>query len=140
MPDTTRTPWLLALAVAAAALTSTSAATAQDRVIVPGFERGHRHDGFGLRLAAGIGFGRAEATHSDGGPDVELSGSFPSGSVFNIAVGGAIGDNLLLHGTIGGAAIIAPDTTVNGASVSSRLSDDTAVTMVFIGPGLTYGS
>lgn len=91
------------------------------------------HDGFFLRLSAGGGYGETKIglPSSLGGGDLKLSGG--AGDV-NLAIGGAIKPNLIVHGTLWGWAVSSPDVEVPGASGTA----DANLTMSAFGVGLTY--
>jgi len=95
------------------------------------------HDGFFLRLSAGAG--SASANLEDGSlgfpADFKLSGV--AGDA-DIAIGGRIGDNLLLHGTLFSWAVVDPDAEVSALGQSSTDQVNGSVTMSAIGGGLTY--
>jgi hypothetical protein len=90
------------------------------------------HDGFFLRLAPG--FGSASAKIEDGG-SLEFSGS---GSDGDLAIGGRVGNNLLLHATLWGWYVSGPkgELKVGGLSDSADLNGE--LMMSAFGGGLTY--
>jgi len=92
------------------------------------------HDGFFLRLAPG--FGSASAKIEDSGNSLEFSGS---GSAGDLAIGGRVGNNLLLHATLWGWFVSGPkgELSVGGSgSASADFSGD--LMMSAYGGGLTY--
>jgi hypothetical protein len=88
------------------------------------------HDGFFLRLSAGSGGANASADTPGGSLELEGTGS---GDV-NIAIGGAVKPNLILHGTLWGWLISDPDAT--GPFGPGTLVGD--VDLSAFGGGLTY--
>ena len=92
------------------------------------------HDGFFLRMSAGLG--RANADISDNSGSLEISGT--AGDL-NLAVGGMVGPNFALHGTLWGWSMSDPDgdLTVTGVGSGSGTLNGT-LTMGAIGVGATY--
>jgi len=102
----------------------------------PAFASGEprTHDGFFLRLSSGLGAANADISDNTG--SLEISGT--SGDV-NIAVGGMVGTNFALHGTLWGWSMTDPDgnlSIVGGGSGSGQLNG--TLTMGAIGVGGTY--
>lgn len=96
------------------------------------FERSaRRHDGFMLRLA--LGLGGASEVRSGGGSRRELSGG---SGMFSVDVGGALRENLILHGRFASATIMDPDVSINDRPSESL--DGFTVDAFLLGPGLTY--
>ncbi|MGB9081553.1 MAG: autotransporter outer membrane beta-barrel domain-containing protein [Desulfuromonadaceae bacterium] len=88
------------------------------------------HDGFFLRVAPGFGW---NTTSSDtGGSEVELSGV---SGMFNLAIGGAVAQDLVLHLDISGVGTSDPKVRVNG---TERAADVSSATTSMAGIGLTY--
>lgn len=90
----------------------------------------HIHDGFFLRLAPGIGV--MSTSETIGTNKSEYSGS---SSHINIAIGGAIFENLILHVDLSGAGMAEPKLKVNGQSTNNTTDDHTTS---MLGIGLTY--
>jgi hypothetical protein len=92
------------------------------------------HDGFFLRLSAGVAAARAEISDATG--RLEVSGS--AGDL-NLAVGGMVGPNFALHGTLWGWSASDPDgeLTIGGVGSSSGQFNGT-LTLGAIGVGGTY--
>lgn len=92
------------------------------------------HDGFFLRLSAGVASARAEISDATG--RLEVSGA--AGDL-NLAVGGMVGSNFALHGTLWGWSASDPDgeLTLSGFGSSSGQFNGT-LTMGAIGVGGTY--
>ena len=90
----------------------------------------HQHDGFYMRVSAGLGYLNASETF--GGATQTYSGL---GATFGAAFGGAIAPNLILYGEFLG-------TSVTNASWSSggmtQTYSGTDVTLFGFGPGLAY--
>jgi hypothetical protein len=90
----------------------------------------HQHDGFYMRIYAGLGYLSTSETY--GGATDTYSGL---GATFGAAFGGAIAPNLILYGELLG-------TSVTNASFSSggetQPYSGTDVTLVGFGPGITY--
>ena len=91
----------------------------------------HRHDGFFLRLSAGLGGASTDATDNFG-DKLEFSGL--TGDV-NFAIGGMVSRNLALHGTLWGWSIADPDIEVNNDAAGDLNGD---LTMSAFGMGVTY--
>lgn len=89
-----------------------------------------RHDQFFLRLSAGFG-GASSDARDNFGDRWEFSGL--TGDV-NFAIGGIVGRNLALHGTLWGWSIGDPDLEINSDSAELNGS----LTMSAIGIGVTY--
>ena len=113
---------LLALAIGCVAATSAAAGEART------------HDGFFLRLAPGLGTGNAKI--EDAGDKLDLSGGNSDGE---IAIGGRVGKNLMLHGTMFGWIMSGPkaDLTLSGLGSASTDLDGNLMLSGF-GGGLTY--
>lgn len=91
------------------------------------------HDGFFLRFAPG--FGSASAKIEDSGNSLEFSGS---GSEGDLAIGGRIGNNLLLHGTLWGWYMDGPKGELKGGGLSTSGDVNGKLMMSAYGVGLTY--
>jgi len=93
------------------------------------------HDGFFLRLSAGGGYGETEIDASGvpflPGDNLKLSGA--TGDI-NLAIGGALKENFLLHGTIWGWAVSGPDVESGGVTETV----DANLTMSGVGIGFTW--
>ncbi|MGA1795610.1 MAG: hypothetical protein ACMUIL_07100 [bacterium] len=90
------------------------------------------HKGFYLRMQLGIADTKSKGTGYSDGTEMEVSGN---GSAFRLDIGGAIKENLIIFGTLGGISISDPDIELNGVKYStfdttSRISD--------FGIGITY--
>jgi len=92
------------------------------------------HDGFFLRLSGGGGPARARIEPTGG--SAELSGS---GVDMNLAIGGRIAPNLLLHGTVWGWLLTDPEAklSVNGGG-DTTFTTHGDLDMTAVGVGLTY--
>lgn len=88
-----------------------------------------QHRGFYLRMAAGPGFMSAKSSS----PDVKISG--PGGS-FDIAIGGALTENLVLFGNIAIDTTENAEIEVNGNEINTDTNDEVA--FVGVGPGIGY--
>lgn len=102
-------------------------------LIVPSVARAgepRTHDGFFLRLSGGGGY--ASTSVNDARMELKLSGT--SGDI-NLAIGGIVGRNLALHGTLFGWAVSDPDAEFNGLDVGKADGD---ITMSAFGGGVTY--
>jgi hypothetical protein len=89
------------------------------------------HDGFYLRLHLGFGFTSVTGTDSTGSQLV-LSGA--SGSL-GMAIGAALGSNLIIFGNFFGTSITDPDVKIDGVSQGTGKG---SATMVGFGVGLAY--
>jgi hypothetical protein len=85
------------------------------------------HDGLFLRLSGGVGF---ENTSFE---DLELSGTGGDG---NFAIGGTVGRNLILHGTLWGWDVSDPDFEIDNTDTHGEIQGD--VSLGALGGGLTY--
>jgi hypothetical protein len=93
---------------------------------------GHSHDGFFLRLTAGLGYMTASETY--GGATDTYSGV---GATFGAAFGGAIAPNLILFGEFLGTSVADPAYDVSGSGGGSgSMSGD--MTLFGFGPGIAY--
>ena len=94
----------------------------------PGAER---HDGFYLRIQLGPGYTRM--TSSDGGAgELTIKGS---GAGFTLALGGAVAENLIVFGELGGDSASQPSFEVNGNTLGNA---DGSAGVSGIGVGLAY--
>ena len=87
------------------------------------------HDGFFLRLSAGMGSANTENEVLDS--DIEFSGG--SGDA-NIAIGAVVAPNLAIHGTLFGWTVAEPDVEAEG--LSGEIEGDLSLSA--FGGGLTY--
>lgn len=90
----------------------------------------HKHDGFFLRLAPGIGV--ASSSETIGANKIENSGT---SGFFNFAIGGAVTENFIVHLDLSSATVSDPKLKVNGESVKSTNNDNSTS---ILGLGLTY--
>jgi hypothetical protein len=96
------------------------------------YSYGHSHDGFFLRLTAGLGYVTASETF--GGATDTYSGV---GATFGAAFGGAIAPNLILFGEFLGTSVADPAHDVSGPGGGSvSMSGD--MTLFGFGPGIAY--
>ncbi len=90
-----------------------------------------RHDGFYLRLnLAGLGFGSAQ-TEAEG----TTERIYGLASVVDLGIGGAVTENLILHGDIFGPALVNPRFSSGGEAYET---DKTTVSCMGLGGGITY--
>ena len=92
----------------------------------------HEHDGFYLRMQLGFANARSKRTGYSDIPDLEVSGS---GTTFRIDIGGAIKENLILFGVLGGISIQDPDVKKDTFSGTMK---NTTYSINDVGVGLTY--
>src|ERR1019366_3690994 len=94
---------------------------------------GHVHDGFFMRLTAGLGY--VTASESWNGEKDTYSGV---GATFGAAFGGTIAPNLILFGEFLGTSVAGPAIDVAGGPNpgSGSLSGD--MTLIGFGPGIAY--
>lgn len=90
------------------------------------------HDGFFLRFLAGGGPGQLVVDDVLGS---ELKYTSPAGGAFHFQIGGAVAENLILFGDVGGFALADPDVELGGASQPGQNLD---VTASGLGGGLCY--
>lgn len=94
--------------------------------------RAEAHDGFMLRLAAGFGYGSGTEEVPVLG-DVELSGG---AGFFSLDIGGALVDNLVLHGRLSSLLLASPTVYVQDQEFDTP--DDASLSFALLGVGLTY--
>lgn len=94
------------------------------------------HDGFMLRLAIGLGAATLTETVSGGGLGDLESDFSGAGGTFSIDLGGAVTENLVLHGRLADFLIFDPSVTVDGMDVGE--ATDVSVGGVMFGIGATY--
>ncbi|HAH24648.1 MAG TPA: hypothetical protein DCL77_13005 [Prolixibacteraceae bacterium] len=111
---------------------------AQD-VITPKPDGYHRHDGFYLSLCGGPVFGSVmDHINSYGSAStLNMSGT---GGVFDLKIGGAIKENLILHAAIISNAVTGPtlETTSNMHITTVKAPDTFGVGEAMWGVGVTY--
>lgn len=90
------------------------------------------HDGFFLRFLAGGGPGQM-VVHDVMGSDLRYTST--AGGAFHFQIGGAVRENLILFGDVGGFALTDPDVEFGGASQPGQNVD---VTASGLGGGLCY--
>lgn len=90
------------------------------------------HDGIMLRFALGIGGGSMSETFDN---DAEGSAS-GAGMMGSIDIGGAITDELTIHGRIGILQMFGPSLELEGEELDPPY--DVSVLGILLGPGLTY--
>jgi hypothetical protein len=91
-----------------------------------------QHDGFMLRLTLGVGGGGTNF-ETDDGADMNLTGV--SGS-FGIDIGGALTENLVLHGRLSSFTLFDPKVELGGQDLGR--AEDASVTANLFAAGLTY--
>ncbi|MGD8861605.1 MAG: hypothetical protein PVI30_16470 [Myxococcales bacterium] len=102
-----------------------------------------KHEGFYLRLSIGLGWGRMS---SEGHllPDVDELDLTGGGLGMSIGIGGALTDNLILHGDIYQATIFTPNVEVDGVDYgdADELAEDFGIgdeaRIAGLGVGLAY--
>jgi hypothetical protein len=100
-------------------------------VLAAGQSTPRAHDGgFFMRLA--LGGGSAASRLEEGSDFAEFTGG---GADLHIALGGIVGKNLAVHGTLGGWSISDPDLEVTELGATTVSGD---LTMSYFGAGLTY--
>lgn len=90
----------------------------------------HKHDGFFLRLAPGVGIMSDKETL--GANKFEYSGT---SSLFDFAIGVAIIENFIIYLDVSSAVVADPKLKVNGQSASTNTSDHSTS---ILGLGLAY--
>jgi len=94
-----------------------------------------QHTGFYLSMSAGPVFGKISTDVISPNPGlVEFSGG--SGAKFDLKIGGAVKENLILHGTIISSTLNGP--VVKVGNQAGKASDNLTVGETMIGGGLTY--
>jgi hypothetical protein len=88
------------------------------------------HDGLFLRLSGGVAFAKT-GIEDNNGNEFEFS---DMGGHGNFAIGGTIGNNLILHGTLWGWDLSEADVEVNDQEINSNVD----VSVGAVGGGLTY--
>ncbi|HVZ37516.1 MAG TPA: hypothetical protein VG963_34080 [Polyangiaceae bacterium] len=94
------------------------------------------HDGFFLRFNAGVGAGSAYYREriTSGGPVSHIKTRGVAGS-FQVAIGGSVFDNLILHGNMA-VTVVSANKEVDGIKDTS--DDELSTTMWLFGGGATY--
>ncbi len=85
----------------------------------------HKHDGFFLRLAPGLG--TFSASESYRGDKLEISGT---SGLFNFAIGGAVTEKIILHFDASGVGSSDPTVKLNGRSATAYGDFSTSLTAV----------
>ncbi len=96
-------------------------------------DEAHRHDGFFLRLATGVG-GASNSVTDDDGVVNTIRGA---ASTSSIAVGYMVVENLAVHAEIFHAALIEPESTKGGTQTSAAVLAGKYIAGGF-GAGVTY--
>lgn len=92
----------------------------------------HQHDGFYLSMSIGPAFGTIDNKTNYMG-DQKYSGP---AAQFDIKIGGAIGENFILHASMISSSI--PGPTVTGGNQSTNLTNNLSIGEAMIGGGFTY--
>jgi hypothetical protein len=108
----------VALFTTAIFLTSTTFSIAQEKT----------HKGFYLSMGLGPAFGDIRVLDNQSN-ETKIKGT---GTGFDLQIGGAVKENLILHGTMGFKSIYGP--TINGQKISGNYSIDESI----FGAGMTY--
>ena len=87
---------------------------------------GHKHEGFFLRLAPGVGV--MNSSEDVGSGSMKSSGT---SGLFNLGIGGAIRENLILHFDASAASVNDPKVKLNGATATAN--GDLSTTLMGIG-------
>ena len=119
-PTTVTAGWVLSALLVCLTLATRPALAGEPRT----------HDGFFLRLSAGVGSANSEI--EDSGTDVEFSGGTGDG---NIAIGAVVARNLAVHGTLFGWVASDPDIDVEGLGSGETNGD---LDLSGFGAGVTY--
>jgi len=90
----------------------------------------HQHDGFYMRIYAGLGYLSASATYA--GVTETYSGL---GATYGAAFGGTIAPNLILYGEFLGTSVTNADLSYGGVTQTYSGTD---LTLVGFGPGIAY--
>jgi len=90
------------------------------------------HDGFLLRLTLGLGYGSGTEEVPLFG-DIQLSGG---AGFFSLDIGGALVDNLVLHGRLSDFFVASPTVYVDDEELGT--AEDASLTFYLLGVGLTY--
>lgn len=125
-------PLILSAAVLLVALPQV--ATADDTTLVSDFDvdpGARTHDGFFLRMSAGLG-GSNILAEPDSGGDQEITGSM---GTFELSVGGALTENLILHGTVNTMGMSDANFSGQGDAFEGEYDE---VGIGFVGVGVTY--
>jgi hypothetical protein len=99
-----------------------------------------RHDGFMLRLT--LGFGGGTVTRNIKNDPLEVLGGDGKttvsgfGESFSLDIGGALADNVILHGRLSTFGLINPKVKRQGESLDAN--DDDGGASVLLGPAITY--
>lgn len=93
---------------------------------------GRQHKGFFLSLSIGPNFPTI-TSEVKGYPKYTFTGT---GALFDIKIGGAVQENLILHGTILSSSMVGPK--VSSGSNSQNASNNLAIGEAMFGGGITY--
>ncbi|MDD9935997.1 MAG: hypothetical protein OXT09_20465 [Myxococcales bacterium] len=104
--------------------------TEGDAPIPPSLTGRHTHDGFMLRVTAGLGGAGAAV---DEAIEVEVSGG---GWLFSLDIGGTIAQTLVLHGRLATISVFEPTVKLDGDEIAQV--DDARLSLTHLGPALTY--
>lgn len=101
-------------------------------------EKNHQHTGFFLSMSAGPVFGNItdDVTGDvNGDYSMDMSGG---GAVFDLKIGGAIQENLIVHATLISQTMAGPTIKMSNNQNSVKATDEITIGEAMFGGGLTY--
>lgn len=96
-------------------------------------QKDRQHKGFFLSLSAGPVFGPISMNSNQDG-EYDMTGT---GASFDVKIGGAIQENLILHATLYGSSLLGPKLTTKGGQIF-KTSNNLTVGESLFAAGLTY--
>lgn len=112
---------------------SAQTTTPTPRLSAPSDEGTERHDGFFLRMATGLD--TSQMIVASDRFELKFNSGVGFGGVLDVAIGGAISENLILHATVLAFDMTNPQTEINGTDVPSG---EPSVYVALVGAGVTY--
>lgn len=116
----------------------------KEHTVSGNYNGAHEHDGFYLSMALGPAFSAINYRYTGPAGSPGSTGSIRTasavfngnGAEFDLKIGGAVMENLIIHGTIISTAVVGPDVRSNGRHAKTR--NDFGISETMIGGGATY--